>query len=264
MGKIRTKLIGDEAVEKADKVKQKTKRAEKKLAQQVQEADSDQKVSVDEKVEPKAKQKSKKTTTRPKKTHGKKYLLAQGKVDSKKLYSLADAVKILKKIKYASFDESVELHINADEKGLKGEVEFPHSTGKTVVVKVADEAIISELEQNKISFDVLVAHPSFMPKLLKFAKVLGPKGLMPNPKSGTVSPNPSEVVERFAKGSVRWKSEPKFPLIHQMVGKISFDDNQLSDNVKAFLNSVGTAHIEAVYIKTTMSPSLHLDPLSLS
>jgi len=117
------------------------------------------------------------------------------------------------------------------------------------------------LEKGKIEFDVLVTHPSFMPKLAKFAKVLGPKGLMPNPKAGTVSTKPEEVVKKFEKGMLRWKTEAKFPLIHQMIGKISFEEKKLIANAEKFIEAVGKTHIKNAFIKTTMSPSIKLEML---
>src|SRR4030067_3160480 len=98
-----------------------------------------------------------------------------------------------------------------------------------------------------------------MPRLAKQAKVLGPKGLMPNPKAGTISDKPEEVAKKFLKGSIRWKTEAKAPLIHQMIGKISFEDKMLADNALAFLTSIGKNHILSAYIKTTMSPSVIFD-----
>jgi large subunit ribosomal protein L1 len=190
---------------------------------------------------------------------GKKHKDAKKKVDDTKVYVLTEAVALLKKIKYANFDESVELHLNVIEDGLKGEVELPNSTGKTVKVKIVDDKVIEELEKGVIDFDVLVTHPSFMPKLAKFARTLGPKGLMPNPKAGTVSPHPEEVVKKFEKGVLRWKTEPKFPLVHQLIAKGSHEDAKIVENAKAFITAVGKGHISAAYIKTTMSPALMID-----
>ncbi len=119
--------------------------------------------------------------------------------------------------------------------------------------------ILEQIEQGVIDFDVLVAHPSFMPKLAKFARVLGPKGLMPSPKSGTVSTNTEEVVKKFEKGTLRWKTEPKFPLIHQLIGKLSSDEKMLIENAQTFVNSVEKMHIKGAFIKSTMSPSMKLD-----
>ena len=97
-----------------------------------------------------------------------------------------------------------------------------------------------------------------MPKLLPFARLLGPKGLMPNPKAGTISPNPEIVAKKFLKGSLRYKTEAKTPIIHQMMGKISFENKALEENISAFIKSVGTNHILSGYVKTTMSPSVKL------
>ena len=179
-------------------------------------------------------------------------------VDGKKTYSVKDGVSLLKKLKFAKFDESVELHLNVDEIGLKGEVELPHSTGKTTKVKIVDDKVLEDIEKGKLDFDILITHPQYMPKLARFAKVLGPKGLMPNPKAGTISPKPEEVAKKFSKGGVRWKTEAKAPIIHQMIGKISNDEKVIEDNASAFLSSIGKNHILSAFIKTTMSPSVKL------
>lgn len=190
---------------------------------------------------------------------GKKYEEAKKMVDTKRNYSLDEAVSLLKKMKLSKFDQSVELHFVIDETGLKGEVELPFSTGKVVRVKIVDDTVLSDLEKGKMDFDILVTHPSFMPKLAKFAKVLGPKGLMPNPKAGTVSTKPEDVVKKFEKGMLRWKTEVKFPLIHQMIGKVSFEDKNLIANAEKFIEAVGKAHIQSAFIKSTMSPALKLE-----
>jgi len=193
------------------------------------------------------------------KPRGKHYQEARKMIDRNKYYSLKEAISLLKKIKLTKFDQSVELHFVTDETGLKGELELPFSTGKIVRVKIVDDSVLSDLEKGKIEFDVLVTHPSFMPKLAKYAKVLGPKGLMPNPKAGTVSMKPEEVVKKFEKGMLRWKTEAKFPLIHQMIGKISFGEKNLLANAEKFIEAVGKAHIKNAFIKTTMSPAIKLE-----
>jgi len=116
-----------------------------------------------------------------------------------------------------------------------------------------------DLENGKIDFDILITHPSYMPRLARFAKVLGPKGLMPNPKVGTISSKPEEIVKKFEKGLLHWKTEPKAPLIHQLIGKLSDDDKALVENASKFLQGVGKTHILSVYIKSSMSPSIKLD-----
>jgi len=262
MGKVKPRLLGLEEVEKKQKKEQKEKSMEKKMLKKSvsAEASTDKEKKVDEKKEPVKKVKS---SSKPKeikvKSRGKKYNEAIKLVDKTKFYSVETAVSLLKKMKITKFDESVELHIVVDETGLKGEVELPHSTGKVLRIAVVDDKVIENLEKGKIDFDILITHPSFMPKLAKFAKVLGPKGLMPNPKAGTISPKPEEVVKKFEKGVLRWKTEAKFPLIHQMIGKISFDDKKLIENAKKLIDSVATKHIVKAYMKSTMSPSIKIE-----
>jgi large subunit ribosomal protein L1 len=276
MGKIRTRVLGMEDVEEQQKKEQKERAAQKKAEKKkdskaleaLKEVEAKEKIETTEggeespesaKGKKEAEQKLTSSEGIKKHVRGKKYKTAKKGVHEDKFYLLSETIPVLKKVKYANFDESVELHLNVDEQGLKGEVELPHSTGKTIRVKIVDDATLEKIEQGVIDFDVLVAHPSFMPKLAKFARVLGPKGLMPNPKAGTVSPNPEEVVKKFEKGVLRWKTEPKFPLIHQLIGKISFDEKMLVENAESFIRAVGKPHIKAVFIKTTMSPSLKVD-----
>jgi large subunit ribosomal protein L1 len=265
MGKVKPRLLGNEEIEEKQKKEQKAKSMEKKMLKKKSK-------SVDETVLPakpvlkEAGEKKEKTPKSPKspkvisiKPRGKRYQEAKKMVDINKNYSLKEAIGLLKKMKLVKFDQSVELHFVVDETGLKGEIDLPFTTGKIVRVKVVDDKILADLEKGKIEFDVLVTHPSFMPRLAKFAKVLGPKGLMPNPKAGTVSMKPEEVVKKFEKGLLRWKTEAKFPLIHQMVGKISFDEKNLIANSEKFIEAVGKTHIKKGYIKTTMSPAIKLE-----
>ncbi|MEK7096959.1 MAG: hypothetical protein AAB859_01435 [Patescibacteria group bacterium] len=263
MGKVKPRLIGDTEIEEKQKKEQKAKSMEKKMMKNKNEVkvdvgvDHDRPVVNVEKKEKKSKVKTASVKTSA--TRGKKYQEAKKMVDSNKLYSLKEAIALLKIMKLVKFDQSVELHFTVDETGLKGEVELPFSTGKIVRVKVVDDSVLIDLEKGKIEFDVLVTHPSFMPRLAKFAKVLGPKGLMPNPKAGTVSTKPEEVVKKFEKGMLRWKTEAKFPLIHQMIGKISNEEKNLIANAEKFIEAVGKSHIQTAFIKSTMSPSVKLE-----
>lgn len=280
MGKIRTRIIGDESVEEKQKAEQKQRSQEKKLekkkvhlsgmkggakmksveadAASLEKMEKAKELINKESSDSEGKEKTKKKVTIVK-SRGKKYKEAKELIDKTKFYLLEDAIEILKKMKLSKFDESIELHLNVDEIGLKGELDLPHSTGKIVKVAVVDDKVLSDIEKGKIDFDILVTHPSFMPKLAKFAKVLGPKGLMPNPKAGTISTTPEEVVKKFSKGILRWKTEPKFPLIHQMIGKLSFETKALAENGAKFINAVGKPHVKKVVIKSTMSPSVKID-----
>lgn len=179
-------------------------------------------------------------------------------VSKTQAYTLDQALEALKKFKSAKFDETVELHINTREKGISGQVVLPHGTGKTLVIKIADDAILAEVAKGKINFDVLVATPQMMPQLARVAKILGPRGLMPNPKNGTISENPEEAVKKLSGGQISYKTESDAPIIHAIVGKVSFEDNKLKENVKTFLSSVGNEKITSVTLKSTMSPGLRL------
>lgn len=256
MGKIRTRVLGYEDIEAEQKKKQKERSQEKKASKSVESQDEKQ-----PETKPEPKKMKKKSHGGPKRRvgHGRKYNESMQKVDKKKVYSSQEAIASLKAAAFAKFDESFELHLNLDKKGIKGEVELPFSTGKTTRVRIVDDALLDELENGVIEFDVLISHPSYMPKLAKYAKTLGPKGLMPNPKTGTISPKPEEVAKKFEKGTMRWKAEPKFPLLHQMIGKVSMKDEELRENIIVFMKSVGKSNIEAAFLTTSMGPSVKLD-----
>ncbi len=191
--------------------------------------------------------------------HGKKYLAAAEKVDKNKIYSLEEAVKMIKENKTAKFDESVEVHVKTNidpKKGdqqVRGTVSLPHGTGKSKKIavitstqqaeaKAAGADVIGGEEMidgfaKKINFDILVATPEMMPKLAKVAKVLGPKGLMPNPKTETVTTKIKDTVEALKKGKAAYKNDDTGN-IHQLVGKVSFDDQKLIENIKTFVENL--------------------------
>lgn len=270
MGKIRTRFIGDESTEDEQK-KEQRERAKRKKMEKILHENPEVSDELVEKKEKKTEEKAdKKEAAAPAKAEaksakkaprkrGKKYKEALKKVDVEKVYELKEAIEAIKKAAFAKFPESVELHLNTDKQGLKGEIELPHSTGKTVRVAIVDDKVIEQLEKGVIEFDILITHPSFMPRIAKYARTLGPKGLMPNPKSGTVSPNPEEVAKKFQKGTLRWKTEGKAPLIHQMVAKLPSSTEEIAENVIAFIGSVGKKNIKAAFIKSTMSPALKLN-----
>ncbi|MBU1327020.1 50S ribosomal protein L1 [Patescibacteria group bacterium] len=198
----------------------------------------------------------------------KRYKRVAGLVDKTKLYPLADAVALVKKTSLTRFDGAVELHVNLSptalgEKnppagGVRGSVSLPHGTGRQVRVAIADEALISAVEKGVINFDILVAHPSLMPKLAKVARILGPKGLMPNPKTGTISEDPAKTAESLSHGKVNFKTEPDNPIVHMVVGKISFDDTKLIDNTSAVLDAIGRMKIASATIASTMGPGIKI------
>jgi len=210
--------------------------------------------------------KQKKTRVR-----SKRYIEAASLVDKTKTYPLADAVSLVKKTSLTKFDGSVELHINlnpaalgdsprgeAGKKDMRGSVSLPHGTGKQVRVVIADDAVIADIAAGKINFDILVAHPREMPKLAKVARILGPKGLMPNPKTGTVTEDTAKRAKELSTGKVNFKTEPDQPLIHLLVGKVSFEDKKLEDNVNAILDAVGRGKIAKATLASTMGPGVKI------
>ncbi len=259
MGKVRQRFLGIDEIEEQQKKEQKERAEQKKMEAKAAHDDSDESQVKAEEVEnePK-KKKSKKAEVVSSKKHGSKYEKAKASFDGTKEMNIEEAVALLKKIAFAKFDESVELHINVSEEGLRGEVSLPHSTGRTVRVAVLNDAILEELEAGTINFDILVAHPSQMSKLAKYARTLGPKGLMPNPKAGTVSTDPEAAAEKFKLGSIRWKSESKATIVHQMIGKLSAEPKQIEENAVAFIASVGPKNITSAFISATMTPSVKL------
>ncbi|KKP80318.1 MAG: 50S ribosomal protein L1 [Candidatus Moranbacteria bacterium RIFOXYA12_FULL_35_19] len=195
----------------------------------------------------------------------KKYRAVEEKIDRNKVYSLEEAVKIVKENKIAKFDESIEIHIktNVDTKKgdqqIRGTVELPHGTGKSKIIAVitsthakdakeagADivegEEFIEKIKSGKAfsgkdKFDILVATPEMMPKLAPVAKILGPKGLMPNPKTETVTTKIKETVLALKKGKAAFKNDDGGN-IHQTVGKVSFEDAKLIENIKILISNI--------------------------
>ncbi len=194
-----------------------------------------------------------------KQKHSKKYLAMAKILDKTKFYSVTEAIGLLKKLPQTNFDTSVELHLNTTEKGIKQNVALPFGTGKQIRVAVVNDEVLAKIEKGVIDFDVLLTEPAFMPRLAKHAKILGPKGLMPNPKNGTITTDIEKAKAAFSKGQIQVKTEANFPLIHQLVGKISIKPEELAENINAVINAVKKNKILSAYVKTTMSPSLKLD-----
>ncbi|MDP4030736.1 MAG: hypothetical protein U1C50_03510 [Patescibacteria group bacterium] len=200
---------------------------------------------------------AKPTKKRIKQGRSKRYLESKTKLKNE-AYPLDQAVSLLKEIAKVKFDPSVELHLNLTVSKVSGELQLPHGTGKTLRVEIASEKTIIKLNDNKLDFDVLIAEPKMMAKLAKYAKILGPKGLMPNPKNGTISDNPEAAAKKFAGGLTHFKSEPKAPLMHLVVGKLSFKNEQLVANLAAAIASVQPKNISAAFLCASMSPSIRL------
>lgn len=219
--------------------------------------------------------------------HGKKYRAVVTKVDPKKTYSIAEACVLLKQICFAKFDESVDLDIrlgvdprNADQQ-VRGTVNLPNGTGKTVRVLVfakgdaaaaaeaagADfvgaEDMIEKIQGGWLEFDACVATPPLMRDVSKVGKILGPRGMMPNPKTGTVTMDVATVVKELKAGKVEYRLD-KTANVHCSIGKKSFTEDALAENIKTLLDALNKArpasakgvYMKTISVSTTMSPGV--------
>lgn len=225
------------------------------------------------------------------KHRGKKYLEASKNVEKGKLYSKEEAVKLVKTTSVSKFDATVEVavRLNLDTKKadqqLRGAIVLPHGTGKTKKVlvvargenaKKAQEAgadyvgdvdMLEKIEkENWFDFDVMIATPDMMPLLGKLGRVLGPKGLMPNPKSGTVTMDVTKAIQEIKSGKVEYRLD-KNNIVHLGFGKVSFGADKLLENYETVVNAIIKAkpaaakgqYIKSVAISTTMGPSMYID-----
>ncbi|NCN07221.1 50S ribosomal protein L1 [Candidatus Falkowbacteria bacterium] len=213
------------------------------------------------------------------------------KIDPKQTYKIDEAMELAKATSTVKFDAGVEVHVNLginpkkSDQQIRSSVSLPNGTGKTVKVavisddseqlKIAKEAgadvvgeadLIEEIKKGKVEFDVLVTTPSTMRILAPVAKILGPKGLMPNPKDGTVTQNIAEAVGNLKKGKVGFKNDDSGNL-HVMIGKVSFDKAKLVENFSALMDSIIKAkpsgakgnYIKSISLSTTMGPGIKID-----
>ncbi len=244
-------------MDKADKKTQ--KQEDKKI--HIAGLKGGQRVKVVEAQEPevveKAEAKKKKERQIEAKVRGKKYIEAKSKISRDKLYSIPEAISLVKNTSYSSFDGTMEVHIVVKKTGLSANVTLPFSAGKAKKVEVASNATIEKLKSGKIDFDVLLATAEFMPKLVVFAKTLGPKGLMPNPRNGTLIKSTKDA-DKFSANSVTLKTEKSAPLMHTAFGKVSQSDKELASNLEAILAGVGKTQLVKAFVKSTMSPSVKL------
>ncbi len=192
--------------------------------------------------------------------NGKAIRAAKSQVDRTKLYPVQEAVVLVKKTNITQFVGTLTLHLNlvGKEAPTRVELTFPHMAGEAKRVAIVSDELLKDIEAGKLEFDILVTHPSFMPKLAKFAKVLGPKGLMPSPKAGTVTGDPEKKAQEFAKGKTIVKAEPKFPIMHITVGKINQAEGELVANIQALLSAVKPKNIGKAVLASTMSPGIKL------
>jgi large subunit ribosomal protein L1 len=192
------------------------------------------------------------------KDRSKKYKAVRSKVDKTKKYDPFSAVELVKKLSYSKFEGTISAHLVLREKGLTRTVEFPHSTGRDLKVEIADEETLEKIEAGNIDFDILLAEPSFMPKITKYAPILGPQGLMPNPKNNTLTPNPEQKKEELESGKLTLKTEREAPLIHVPIGKTDMETKDVVENLKTLIDSF-KHKLKKVSIAATMSPGVKVE-----
>ena len=221
---------------------------------------------------------------------GKKYQEAYKKIDRTKAYSLEEAIKLAVETNPAKFDATIEAHVRLGvdprqaDQNIRTTVVLPNGNGKTVRVAVfapldeakkakaagadiaEDEEFLKQLDKGEINFDVLISTPAYMPKLGKYARVLGPKGLMPNPKAGTVTTDIEKAVKEAKAGKVEYRVD-KQAIVHIGLGKTNFDEKALLENAKVFFDSLKAqkpasikgSYVKSVFITTTMGPSIMVE-----
>jgi large subunit ribosomal protein L1 len=224
-------------------------------------------------------------------THGKRYRTAIAAIDREQLYSPAEAIKLLKEQQTASFDETVEAHFNlglnvrhADQQ-LRGTISLPHGTGRAVRVAVfaegekakeAEDAgadvvgaadLAKRIEEGFTDFDVAIATPDLMGQVGRLGRVLGPRGLMPNPKTGTVTFDVGKAVRESKAGRMEYRTD-RGANVHLAIGKKSFDETALLENYAALVDEIQRAkpaaakgrYIKKITLTSTMGPGIHVDP----
>lgn len=190
-----------------------------------------------------------------KKIRSHKYHAVRAKVDRTKSYDPTAAIELVKKLSYTKFAGTISAHLVVKEVGVSKEITFPHSTGQTKKIEVASDQTIEKIEAGNLDFDILVASPQFMGKLTKYAAILGPKGLMPNPKNGTLTPNPEEKAKLLQAGAMTVRTEKKAPLIHLVIGKTDMETKQLAENLQVLTQAFNQTLVK-VTIAATMSPGV--------
>jgi large subunit ribosomal protein L1 len=270
--------------EASDQKEVKTAKAGKRSAKAVAEAEEkvakEERKASDEEEEVKPKRPVTPTRSRLER-RGKAYRESAKAIEKETIYNLTDAIALAQKTSKVKFDATVELHVNLNvdprhaDQNIRDNLVLPAGTGKTIRIAVfADEDvkgvdlsgvenITKELDKGNINFDILIATPANMAKLGKYARVLGPRGLMPNPKSGTVTTDVAKAIEQAKAGRVEFRVDST-GIVHVGVGKVSFKPADLESNIRAVLGSlknnkpasVKGTYVKAVHLTTTMGPSV--------
>jgi large subunit ribosomal protein L1 len=224
-------------------------------------------------------------------SHGKKFLEKSKLVEKEKLYDINDAIELLKQTSYANFDESVEIAVrlgvnpkHADQQ-VRSTVTLTHGTGKTLRIAVfakgekikeaeengaeivGAEDLVDRIKKGFLDFDVAIATPDMMRNVGQLGKILGPRGLMPNPKAGTVTFDIAKTIKEIKKGKIEFRCD-QYGIVHSAIGKVSFSNQMLYDNFKDFILAILKAkpaalkgqYVKSIAISTSMGPGIKIDP----
>ena len=221
---------------------------------------------------------------------GKNYRKVAEKVDATKLYTMADAIALAAETNPSKFDATVEFHVKLGvdprqaDQNIRATVSLPHGTGKKITVAVfapesdhaaakaagadivGDETFLAQLDKDDLNFDILIATPQYMPRLGKYARSLGPRGLMPNPKSGSVATDVAKAVTEAKAGKVEYRVD-KQAIVHLGIGKVSFGAEKLAENARNFFDSLNSqkptsikgSYIRSISVSTTMGPAIKVE-----
>ncbi len=195
------------------------------------------------------------------KVRSKKYQEVNTLIAHEKKYEIAEALELVKKTSFSKFDGNVEIHIRILSKSgkpenIRGLLKYPNPTGKSIKAVIIDDKVAVEIEKTgKVDADIYIATPEMMPKIAKLAKILGPKGKMPNPKSGTVTSDPEKTIKDLSGGQVEYKTD-SYGNIHQVIGKVSADTKVLGENFQALLAVLPGDKITSVTLCATMGPGI--------
>ena len=272
------------------------KRSEKSLKAAEEKADKEARketgdtTSQSEEAEAHVKKGPKPATRSRLERRGKNYRKLAELVEKDKLYSLSEALELATKTSPTKFDASVEIHVRLGvdprqaDQNIRATVSLPHGTGKTMRVAVfapetdhaaakkagadviGDENFLKQLDKETLDFDVLIATPQYMPRLGKYARLLGPRGLMPNPKAGTVAADVVKAITEAKAGKVEYRVD-KQAIVHLSIGKVSFGAQKLEENAQSFFDSLGSqkpsslkgSYIKTTAVTTTMGPGIKIE-----
>lgn len=271
MGKKKSVNMDDSVVEEVKA----TAAAAPEAVEETVDAEAPAKDAKAKKEGKKSKRATKKEVKR-KANRSEKYQKSAESVEKTRRYSILDAVEKAKAASYSKFDGTMEVHMNTAQKNMRGLISLPFASGRKLTVlafgkgaeesgadMVGSDEKIAAIQKGKVDFDVVVTTADWMPKLAKIAAILGPRGLMPNPKSGTITTDLKKAVTEIQSGKVEYKTDRNAQTMHLVIGKVSQSSDEIAANVKTLVNSIGKTRIKKVVLAPTMGAGVKVDMTSL-